>query len=169
MAAFERLPLPEAIDAGGGGARANGIATPPIQLGADQVANVTVEYTSYRRGRRVALVQEIGLKRGGPNGFWFGLVDQEGLDRLIQAFPKKVKINAIHSEIIPSSAGVLQQSKAACEKSVETTGTAAEDVSEALAEPREKARPIMPPHPVAAAIVDFATTRCAERDGEWRR
>jgi hypothetical protein len=126
VAAFERMLLPKPMDAEEEGPRACESTLPSVQLGVDEVANVTVEYTGYKGGPRVALLQEIGLKRGAPKGFWSGLVDREGLDRLIQEFPNKVEINPILSQSTPLAAEAQQEIGAASERSGENFERTAE-------------------------------------------
>jgi hypothetical protein len=126
-------------------------------------------HDGYRRGRRVALVQKIGLKRGGPNGFWSGLVDGEELDRLVQEFPDKVKISAVHSKSTHSSTEALQQPEAVSEQSIESI----EKTTEVRVEETQLAVPpsASPPEKEASDLADahrldeFApadTTRCEE-------
>ena len=130
-ALFERMELPTATEAEGGDC---GNETAGLQIGIDELVDVTVEYTSHKRGRRVALVQGLGLKRGGPNGFWSGRVDRDGLTKLIQAFPKKVKV---HARSNPAAAGAPQQPEAVSEPSID--GHAADSLDRVVAESREDA------------------------------
>jgi len=126
-AAFEQLSLPKTTDAEEKDPGACDSTSHSMQLGVGQVANVMVAYTGYKGGPRVSLLQEIGLKRGGSKGFWSGLVDREGLDRLVQEFPNKVKINPIHSQSIPLAAEGQHEIGAAPERSEENfEGTAEE-------------------------------------------
>jgi hypothetical protein len=139
-ALFERIELPKAADAEGGRSGAKDGAVTVLQIGSEELADVTVEYTGYKRGRRVVLVQGIGLKRGGPNGFWSGRVDSEALAQLIQAFPDKVKVGAIHSQSKPAAAGASQPPEAVSEPSIK--GPGADNLDPVAAQAREDVEPI---------------------------
>lgn len=116
-AAFEQLSSPKIMDAEEKVSGACDSASQSVQLGVGQVANVVVKYTGYKGGPRVALLQEIGLKRGGSKGFWSGLVDREGLDRLLQEFPTKMEINRVHSQSTPPAVEAQQEVGATFERS----------------------------------------------------
>lgn len=118
-ALFERMELPKAAEAEGGRSDPTDRAVSAKQIGRDEGADVTVEYTTHKRGPKVLLVQGLGLKRRPPNGFWSGRVDHEGLAQLVQAFPEKVTVNAIHSQSNPAADGATQQPKAVSEPSIE--------------------------------------------------
>lgn len=138
-AVFERMELPNTAEAEGEPLAAEGSPVSVMQLGADEVADVTVGYTTHKRGPRVRLVQAIGLKRVAPNGFWSGRVDCAGLAQLIQAFPGKVKVNAVHSQSSSAAAGAPQQPEAVSKPSIEAPG--ADDPNPVASESREEVQP----------------------------
>lgn len=121
VAAFQRLEVPTSPSQGAARSpSADSIqAVSGLQLGLDQLADITVNYTSYKRGDRVMLLQEIGLKRGGPRGFWHGRVDAAQLDRLVTAFPGKVSAAAAGSESTSAVDSATDQSMAVSETSIE--------------------------------------------------
>jgi hypothetical protein len=135
---FERIQVPRAAEAEGGRSGPKDGAHSATQIGSNQAADVTVEYTSHKRGRKVSLVQSIGLKRGGPNGFWSGRVDREGLAQLIQAFPGKVTVNAIHSQSNPAPDGAPLEPEAVSRPSIDALG--ADNLDVVATEVREDAR-----------------------------
>ena len=123
VAVFEGMELPKAAEAEAARPGLKRGAAGVMQIGADELADVTVEYTSHKRGHRVVLVQGLGLKRGGPNTFWSGRVDREGLARLIGAFPNKVKINAVHPQSKPVTAEAPKQPETVSKLSIEERGS----------------------------------------------
>jgi hypothetical protein len=142
-ALFERMELPKTAEAKGGRSEPEGGAVSMKQVGRDEEADVTVEYTTHKRGSKVHLVQRLGLKRRPPNGFWSGRVNYEGLAELIEAFPGKVMVNAIHSQSNPAADGATRQAEAVSEPSIEAPP--AESLDPIAADGREDVGPITAP------------------------
>jgi len=118
VAAFQRLELPVSSSARSPSEDLTE-AVSGLQLGEDQVADITVQYTSYRRGERVALLQGIGLTRGGTHGYWHGQVDAAQLDRVTKAFPGKVNVDSVHAGSTSTVNSTTDESTAASETSTE--------------------------------------------------
>jgi hypothetical protein len=123
-----------------------------LQLGKDEMAHITVQYTGYRRGERVALLQEIGLTRGGTHGYWHGQVDAAQLDRLTKAFPGKVNVDSVHAGSTLTVNSTMDESTAASETAIEVAEVDVTPPAIERSVPQAAAHPAPQPTPTSAQL-----------------
>jgi hypothetical protein len=122
-----------------------------LQLGEDQVADITVKYTSYRRGDRVALLKGFGFTRDGTYGYWHGRVDAPQLDRVTRAFPDKVQVHSVHAESTSIVNAATDESTAVSEASTEAVEVDATPAAIERSEPQDSVPQANAPAGSAAA------------------